>query len=91
MHRITFITIHIHLLHKLLFNSIIAYFVGTDISENMIEFAKKTYSNEKQLKFEVLDIQTKNLPEKYISEFDHIFSFHTLNWCYDIRYVKIFK
>jgi len=59
--------------------------VGTDISENMIEFAKKTYSNEKQLKFEVLDIQTKNLPEKYISEFDHIFSFHALNWCYNFR------
>jgi len=51
----------------------------------MIEFANKTYSHEKRLKFEVLDIQTKNLPEKYISKFDHIFSFHTLNWCYDIR------
>ncbi|XP_025269751.1 juvenile hormone acid O-methyltransferase-like [Camponotus floridanus] len=62
-----------------------AVIIGTDISENMIKFAKKTYSNEKQLKFEVLDIQTKNLPEKYISEFDHIFSFHTLHWCYDIR------
>ncbi|XP_025269749.1 juvenile hormone acid O-methyltransferase [Camponotus floridanus] len=62
-----------------------AEITGTDISENMIEFAKKTYPNEKQLKFEVLDIQTKNLPEKYISKFDHIFSFQTLNWCYDIR------
>ncbi|EFN68634.1 Trans-aconitate 2-methyltransferase [Camponotus floridanus] len=63
-----------------------AVIMGTDISENMIEFAKKTYSNEKQLKFEVLDIQTKNLPEKYISEFDHIFSFHALNFCYNFRH-----
>ncbi|XP_050458199.1 juvenile hormone acid O-methyltransferase-like isoform X1 [Cataglyphis hispanica] len=61
-----------------------AVIIGTDISKDMIEYAKKNNSNER-LKFEVLDIQTKNLPEKYISGFDHIFSFHALNWCYDIR------
>ncbi|XP_029679526.1 juvenile hormone acid O-methyltransferase-like isoform X2 [Formica exsecta] len=61
-----------------------AVIIGTDISEDMIEFAKKTYGNER-LKFEVLDIQTKSLPEKYISGFDHIISFNALNWCYDIR------
>ncbi|CAL1687505.1 unnamed protein product [Lasius platythorax] len=62
-----------------------AVLLGTDISKNMIEFAKKAYGNEKRLKFEILDIQTKSLPEKYISGFDHIFSFHALNWCYNIR------
>ncbi|XP_072747976.1 juvenile hormone acid O-methyltransferase-like [Anoplolepis gracilipes] len=61
-----------------------AVMIGTDISENMIEFAEKAYGNEK-LKFEVLDIQTTSLPEKYISKFDHIFSFYALHWCYDIR------
>ncbi|XP_029664887.1 juvenile hormone acid O-methyltransferase-like [Formica exsecta] len=61
-----------------------AVIIGTDISEGAIEFAKKTYSNER-LRFEVLDIQTRSLPEKYISGFDYIFSFHALNWCYDIR------
>ncbi|XP_072747973.1 juvenile hormone acid O-methyltransferase-like [Anoplolepis gracilipes] len=61
-----------------------AVMIGTDISENMIEFAKKTYGNEK-LKFEVLDIQTTSLPKKYISRFDHVFSFNVLHWCYDIR------
>jgi hypothetical protein len=61
------------------------FHVGTDISQSMIEYANMTYRDEKRLGFEVLDIQTKNLPEKYISEFDHIFSFHTLHWCYDIR------
>ncbi|XP_050463223.1 juvenile hormone acid O-methyltransferase-like [Cataglyphis hispanica] len=62
-----------------------AVILGTDISEDMIEFAKKTHGSNKRLKFEVLDIQTKNLPKKYISGFDYIFSFYTLHWCYDIR------
>lgn len=70
---------------KLLFNLIITYFEGIDISKDMIEFAKKTYKSNERLKFEVLDIQTKSLPKKYISGFDHIFSFFTLHWCYDIR------
>jgi len=62
-----------------------AFRKGTDISENMIRYANKTFNDEKQLQFDVLDIETRNLPEKYISEFDHIFSFHTLQWCTDIR------
>lgn len=51
----------------------------------MIEYAKEKYSIKEQLEFEVLDIQTKELPKKYVSEFDHIFSFYALHWCYDIR------
>jgi len=50
----------------------------------MIEYAQQTYKEE-QLEFEVLDIQTKNLPNKYISNFDNIFSFYTLHWCNDIQ------
>ncbi|XP_032665768.1 juvenile hormone acid O-methyltransferase-like isoform X3 [Odontomachus brunneus] len=62
-----------------------ATIIGTDISEDMIKYANKLYEDEKRLEFEILDIQTKNLPDKYISEFDHVFSFHTLHWCDDIR------
>ncbi|CAL1678713.1 unnamed protein product [Lasius platythorax] len=62
-----------------------ATMIGTDIMENVVEYANKTYGDKERLEFEVLDIQTKKLPEKYISEFDHIFSFHALQWCYDIR------
>ncbi|XP_067214415.1 juvenile hormone acid O-methyltransferase-like [Linepithema humile] len=62
-----------------------AVIIGTDVSQSMIEYANMTYSDEQRLGFEVLDIQTKNLPEKYVSEFDHIFSFHTLHWCKNIR------
>ncbi|CAL1678262.1 unnamed protein product [Lasius platythorax] len=62
-----------------------ATIIGTDIMENVVEYANKTYNDKERLKFEMLDIQTKKLPEKYISKFDHIFSFHALHWCYDIR------
>ncbi|XP_018377663.1 PREDICTED: juvenile hormone acid O-methyltransferase-like [Trachymyrmex cornetzi] len=59
--------------------------IGTDISESMIKYANETFKDEKRLQFDVLNIETKNLPKKYISEFNHIFSFHTLQWCNDIR------
>jgi len=59
--------------------------VGTDISENMIEYAQKTYGVKKRLEFEVLDIQTKKLPQKYVHKFDHVFSIYALQWCNDIR------
>lgn len=70
---------------KLIFNLIISYHKGTDISESMIEYAKGRYTIKDRLEFEVLDIQTKNLPMKYISEFDCILSYHTLHWCIDIK------
>ncbi|XP_011702533.1 PREDICTED: uncharacterized protein LOC105458715 isoform X2 [Wasmannia auropunctata] len=57
----------------------------TDVSVAMIEYAKKAYCDNKRLEFEILDIQTKSLPEKYISKFNHIFSFFTLHWCNEIR------
>ncbi|XP_011641386.1 juvenile hormone acid O-methyltransferase-like [Pogonomyrmex barbatus] len=62
-----------------------AVVIGTDISESMIEYANKMSSVKNRLKYEILDIQTKQLPNQYISEFDHIFSVHTLHWCNDIR------
>ncbi|XP_011878407.1 PREDICTED: NADH dehydrogenase [ubiquinone] 1 alpha subcomplex assembly factor 5-like [Vollenhovia emeryi] len=62
-----------------------AQIIGTDISESMIKYANKRFKDKKRLQFEVLDIQTKHLPQKYISQFDHIFSSHTLHWCNDIQ------
>lgn len=63
----------------------VAYLTGTDISQEMIEHARKMYSEDKRLNFEVLDIQTKNLPKNYLSDFDNIVSFYALHWCNDIR------
>lgn len=51
----------------------------------MIDYANRHYSDGERLKFEVLDAQTNDLPEKYVSEFDHVFSFHALHWCTDIE------
>ncbi|KAG5324826.1 JHAMT methyltransferase, partial [Pseudoatta argentina] len=62
-----------------------AVMIGTDINVDMIKYATETFYHNTRLKFEVLDIQTKNLPEKFISKFNHIFSFHTFQWCNDIR------
>jgi len=56
-----------------------------DISEDMIKYANENNTNKKRIKFEVLDMETKNLPEKYVSKFDYIFSFHAIHWCKDIR------
>ncbi|XP_032684967.1 juvenile hormone acid O-methyltransferase-like [Odontomachus brunneus] len=62
-----------------------AVMIGTDISEDMIQYANEKYGDNVRTAFEVLDVQTKFLPKEYVSEFDHIFSFHALHWCSDIR------
>ncbi|KAL6262963.1 hypothetical protein P5V15_005751 [Pogonomyrmex californicus] len=62
-----------------------AVVIGTDISESMIEYANRMSSVKNRLKYEVLNIDTKQLPNQYISEFDLIISLHTLHWCNDIR------
>lgn len=61
------------------------YILGTDVSNDMIEYAKKRHNIKKRLEFEIFNIETKELPTKYVSEFDHIFSFYTLQICKDPR------
>ncbi|EFN75088.1 hypothetical protein EAI_08269 [Harpegnathos saltator] len=51
----------------------------------MITHAKKVYGDEIRLNFDILDIETKELPKKYISQYDHAFAFYVLHWCQDIR------
>ncbi|KAG5897471.1 hypothetical protein JTB14_002730 [Gonioctena quinquepunctata] len=53
-------------------------FVGTDISEKMVSYAK-TNSKHPKMKFMVLDIAAKDLPEDLMGRFDHIFSFYAMN------------
>ncbi|XP_014467224.1 PREDICTED: serine protease hepsin-like [Dinoponera quadriceps] len=62
-----------------------AVMIGTDILKDMVKYANEKYSEDARIVFEVLDVQTKCLPTKYISEFNNIFSFHALNWCSNIR------
>ncbi|XP_032688154.1 juvenile hormone acid O-methyltransferase-like [Odontomachus brunneus] len=57
------------------------------LSEDTIKYAKELHANEERLEFEILDIQTKHLPEKHISAYDHVFTFYVLHWCADMRQV----
>ncbi|XP_014482174.1 PREDICTED: juvenile hormone acid O-methyltransferase-like, partial [Dinoponera quadriceps] len=54
-----------------------AVLIGTDISEIMITHANEVYGVEERLKFEILDIETKHSPEKYLTKYDYVFLFHT--------------
>ncbi|XP_011058225.1 PREDICTED: uncharacterized protein LOC105148283 [Acromyrmex echinatior] len=59
---------------------------GTDASEKMVEYANRTHAIDEVLRdFETLNIQTKDLPEKYIAELDVIHPFPVLHFCNDIR------
>lgn len=51
----------------------------------MIKYATKKYEGNKRLTFEIFDIQTKDLPEKYVAGFDRIFSYPTLHSQNNIR------
>ncbi|KYN40621.1 hypothetical protein ALC56_04930 [Trachymyrmex septentrionalis] len=62
-----------------------AMIIGTDASKKMVEYTNRMHAIDKVLKFETLDIQTKDLPEKYIAEFEVIYSFSILHFCNDIR------
>ncbi|KAJ8946514.1 hypothetical protein NQ318_004649 [Aromia moschata] len=54
-------------------------FVGCDVSESMVNFAKNTYKNP-AVDFVQLDIATENIPRELEGEFHHIFSFYALHW-----------
>lgn len=64
--------------------------IGTDISEQMIRFAKETYSQMPRVAFERLDI-SGNVDSKFLSYFDHVTSFFCLHWVQNQRLVVFFS
>lgn len=60
--------------------------VGFDISTEMVEYARLHNRNPK-ISYELLDIETEELPEKFKGYFDHVFSFICLHWVVDQKYV----
>ncbi|XP_048505822.1 juvenile hormone acid O-methyltransferase-like [Athalia rosae] len=57
----------------------------SDISDAMLDFNKAQYGyHERILAFEKLDIQTSDLPNKFIGQFDYITSFYCLQWCQNL-------
>ncbi|XP_033226594.1 juvenile hormone acid O-methyltransferase-like [Belonocnema kinseyi] len=67
--------------------------VGVDISENMIDCARKLCADEKRITFKVMDIETTDLKIEDIEAYDNGFSFFCLHWLRDLRcgFENIFK
>jgi len=61
--------------------------VGADLSADMIQYARKTYTHSK-LRFTQFDLAKDigNTSQLQPSDFDKIFSFYCLNWIQDQRY-----
>ncbi|XP_031351729.1 juvenile hormone acid O-methyltransferase-like [Photinus pyralis] len=64
--------------------------IGIDISKTMLDYAKKTYEDDR-LSFEKVDVL--DVPDKFVGRFDYIFSFMTFHWIEDYRklYSNILK
>ncbi|KAG5890834.1 hypothetical protein JTB14_016212 [Gonioctena quinquepunctata] len=59
-------------------------FVATDISESMVEHARKNQVHS-LLKYYQLDISTKKVPDEFLNRFDHIFSFFAMHRVKDTK------
>lgn len=71
------------------FLKILRRFAGADISETMVNYARK-YSSDKRLSYVVLDIETSDLPSDQVGQYDNAVSFYCLHWCNDIWYLCYF-
>ncbi|KAG5890838.1 hypothetical protein JTB14_016216 [Gonioctena quinquepunctata] len=58
--------------------------VATDISESMVEYARKNQVHP-SLKYYQLDIATKKVPDEFLNRFDHIFSFFVMHRVKDTK------
>ncbi|XP_025073023.1 juvenile hormone acid O-methyltransferase-like [Pogonomyrmex barbatus] len=57
--------------------------IGSDISQSMVNYARKNNSNER-LSY-IVDIEGK-MPNEQIGQYDCVTSFYCLRWTYDLRY-----
>lgn len=56
-----------------------------DVSKNMIDCARTINTGEKRLTFELMNIETNDLPQENIERFDNGFSFFCLQWVQDMK------
>ncbi|KAL6417021.1 hypothetical protein ACFW04_014731 [Cataglyphis niger] len=54
-------------------------FLSSHDPNKTVEYANKTSDDKKQFKFEVLDIETKKLPDEY--SFQNLIIYSHLHWC----------
>ncbi|KAF5307239.1 hypothetical protein FQR65_LT06955 [Abscondita terminalis] len=59
--------------------------VGTDISEKMINYARKNYNSNNKLSFSVMDITIKTIPSEYLTAFHHIVSLYCFHLVFSHR------
>ncbi|XP_023021174.2 juvenile hormone acid O-methyltransferase-like [Leptinotarsa decemlineata] len=57
-------------------------YVATDVSEEMVQFAKKKYGmvNDFNIEFRTLDAEGDSIPDEFINHFDHVVSFLCFHW-----------
>lgn len=58
--------------------------IGTDISNEMITFCKNL-KRDRRISFEILDIETQEIPQKFQNNFDFLFSCFVLHYIRDLR------
>ncbi|XP_011634397.1 juvenile hormone acid O-methyltransferase-like isoform X2 [Pogonomyrmex barbatus] len=73
------------------FSSELSKVQGADISQVMVNYARKNNSNER-LSYIILDIEGK-MPSEQIGQYDCVTSFYCLHWIYDLSraFENIFK
>ncbi|XP_011300747.1 uncharacterized protein [Fopius arisanus] len=59
--------------------------IGIDISPAMLKYAKVYCANEERITFTQLNIETPDLPDNLIGQFDHATAFYCLNWCRNMK------
>ncbi|XP_066601295.1 juvenile hormone acid O-methyltransferase [Prorops nasuta] len=67
--------------------------IGVDISRSMLDYANWKYREEKCLSFKYLDIETPELPNEELNQYDNALSFYCLHWCQNswLAFENIYK
>lgn len=65
--------------------------MGSDISTEMVNYAKNSYHTKKKCDFRVFDIGTeKDISNDMMEQFDHVTSFYCLHWIQNQRYKTLY-
>ncbi|KAF5307238.1 hypothetical protein FQR65_LT06954 [Abscondita terminalis] len=57
--------------------------VAVDISEEMINFARRKYTDNDKIMFRVMNITTEKIPKEFLNRFDHIVSLYCFHMVFD--------
>ena len=63
---------------------LLLYVSGMDVSQKMIDYARKNYANEKRMSFVECNLESKVIPRHLVEAYDNAVSFYCLHWCFDL-------